>query len=67
LTAQQCEALVVRAHAKGLGRGRVEAFNGAAATEGWNLESRGYDATIVTTGCSRFSRRTPARPSGAVA
>ena len=42
LSAAQCEAVLLRASAKRLGAGRVERFDDAAATEGWNLASRGY-------------------------
>ncbi|WP_395694172.1 hypothetical protein [Piscinibacter sp.] len=42
LTAAQCEQLVARAAAKGLATQRVEQIDTAAATEGWNLETRGY-------------------------
>jgi len=42
LSAAQCEALVLRGMARRLGAGRVERLPAGAATEGWNLESRGY-------------------------
>ena len=42
LDAAQCEALVSRAAALGLSRFRFEAFNDERATDGWQLESRGY-------------------------
>lgn len=42
LTAQQCEALVERAAARKLGTLRAEVVSDEQATEGWNLESRGY-------------------------
>lgn len=42
LTAAQCEALVARATAKKLGSLRVEQLADEQATEGWNLDSRGY-------------------------
>ena len=42
LTPQQCEALVARAAARKLGTLRAESVNNDLATEGWNLESRGY-------------------------
>lgn len=42
LTAAQCEALVARATAKKLGSVRVEQLADEQATEGWNLDSRGY-------------------------
>jgi hypothetical protein len=42
LTAEQCEALVAKATAKKLGTLRAERIGDKLATEGWNLESRGY-------------------------
>jgi hypothetical protein len=42
LTAEQCETLVRRATAKKLGTGVVNQLDDAQATEGWNLETRGY-------------------------
>ena len=42
LSAQQCEALVVRGHAKRLGHGVVQLLDDNAATEGWGLESQGF-------------------------
>jgi len=42
LTAAQCETLVARAAARGLGTQRIEQVDAARATDGWNLESRGY-------------------------
>jgi len=42
LTAEQCETLVRRATAKKLGTGVVNQLNDSQATEGWNLETRGY-------------------------
>ena len=42
LTAEQCEALVRRATAKKLGTGVVNPLTDAQATDGWNLETRGY-------------------------
>jgi hypothetical protein len=42
LTAAQCEALVARASAKKLGTLHVQQVSDAQATEGWNLETRGY-------------------------
>ncbi len=44
LTPAQCEALLVRAAAHRLGTGTVLAHTDASATEGWNLETRGYVA-----------------------
>ncbi len=41
LSAAECEALVVRAHAKRLGQGLLHALNDRAAVDGWNLEPRG--------------------------
>jgi len=42
LTPAQCESLVLRASARGLGTGRVVSQSPAVATEGWALETRGY-------------------------
>ncbi len=42
LTADQCEALIVRATARKLASVRTQQLSDAQATEGWNLESRGY-------------------------
>ena len=42
LTAAQCEALAAKAMARKLGTVRVEPLSDEQATEGWNLESRGY-------------------------
>ena len=42
LTAVQCEALIVRASARQLGALSTHQHSEAQATEGWNLDSRGY-------------------------
>jgi hypothetical protein len=42
LSAQDCEAVVARATARGLGGWRVHQTSEEQATEGWNLASRGY-------------------------
>jgi hypothetical protein len=42
LTPAQCEEVLARAAAKGLATQRIEQIGDAEATEGWNLESRGY-------------------------
>ena len=42
LDAAQCEALLLRAAARRLGAGTVVSHADAAATEGWNLATRGY-------------------------
>jgi hypothetical protein len=42
LTPAQCEAIVARATARRLGTLRVEQVSDEQATEGWNLDSRGY-------------------------
>ena len=42
LSAEQCERIVLRAHARRLAAQRIERCDDAQATEGWNLESRGY-------------------------
>ena len=51
----QCEAVLTRAAAKRLALQRVEQLDAAAATEGWNLESRGYVPHAV------LMRRSPVR------
>jgi hypothetical protein len=47
LSAQQCEALVLRAHAKRLGQGVLHEVNDTLATEGWNIESQGCTEGVV--------------------
>jgi len=42
LTPAQCEALVAKATSRKLGSLRVECVSDEQATEGWNLDSRGY-------------------------
>ena len=42
LSAEQCEGLIVRAAARKLATVRTQQLGNAQATEGWNLESRGY-------------------------
>ena len=42
LSPAQCESLVERATARKLGTQLVERIADEAATEGWNLASRGY-------------------------
>lgn len=42
LTAEQCESVVARASARKLGTTHVQQVSDEAATDGWNLESRGY-------------------------
>ena len=54
LTAEQCEALVARAAARKLGTLAVQQLDDEQATEGWNLESRGYVPHAV------LMKRTPA-------
>ena len=44
LTAVQCEALLARAAAHRLGTVVIVPFSDASATDGWNLDSRGYVA-----------------------
>ena len=44
LTPAQCEGLLVRAAAHRLGSGTVIPYTDASATEGWNLDTRGYVA-----------------------
>ena len=60
LSAEQAEALVQRAVARGLaGRAQqVQVHAVAQATEGWALETGGYEAPTAAT---RAPRRTPAR------
>ena len=61
LSAIQCEALVLRAHAKRLGHGAAHEVNASLATEGWNLESGGN----LAPGGSRC--RSPGRARGSAA
>ncbi|MGY4831609.1 hypothetical protein ACVNIS_23765 [Sphaerotilaceae bacterium SBD11-9] len=42
LSPSQCEALVAKASAKKLAAVRMQQLEDASATEGWNLETRGY-------------------------
>lgn len=42
LSAEQCEAVVERASARKLGTTHVRQVSDEAATEGWNLDTRGY-------------------------
>ncbi|MES1162303.1 MAG: hypothetical protein ABUL50_04495, partial [Rhizobacter sp.] len=42
LDAAQCEALLVKAMARKLGAGALLPHTDAAATDGWNLATRGY-------------------------
>lgn len=42
LTAEQCEAIVARASARKLGTMHVQQVSDATATEGWQLDHRGY-------------------------
>jgi hypothetical protein len=58
LSAAQCEAIVARASAKKLGTLHVQQFSDAQATEGWNVETRGYVPHAVLR-----SRVPAARPS----
>ena len=55
VTPAQCEALLTRAAARHLGTQRVEQIAAAQATDGWNLESRGYVPHAV------LMRRSPGR------
>ena len=57
LTAAQCETLLARATAKKLGTQLVERLSDEQATDGWNLESRGYVPHAVL-----MRRVGPARP-----
>jgi hypothetical protein len=54
LSAEQCEALVAKATARKLGSLRVQQLDDEQATEGWNIESRGYVPHAV------LMKRTPA-------
>lgn len=49
MTAQQCETLVVAATARKLGTTCVQQFDTTQATDGWQLESRGYVPHAVMT------------------
>jgi hypothetical protein len=63
LTPAQCEALLARATARRLGTQRIEQVADADATEGWNLESRGYVPHAVL--MRRTHRDEGARPAQA--
>ena len=54
LNAEQCEALVARAAARKLATSHVERVGDEQATDGWNVESRGYVPHAV------LMKRTPA-------
>jgi hypothetical protein len=56
LSAPQCETLLARAAARQLATQRIERRSTTQATEGWNLESRGYVPHAV------LMRRRPMRP-----
>nr|WP_298834797.1 hypothetical protein [uncultured Piscinibacter sp.] len=56
LTPAQCEALLALAAARRLGTQRIEQLDAACATDGWNLESRGYVPHAV------LMRRSPTSP-----
>jgi hypothetical protein len=60
LTPQQCETLVARAAARKLGTLHAESVNDDLATEGWNLESRGYLPHAVITKALMGTRRSSA-------
>ena len=53
LTPAQCEALLARAAARKLGSAVVVPLSDAAATDGWNLASRGYVPHGATDGPAR--------------
>jgi hypothetical protein len=61
LTADQCETLVAKATARKLGALRVQQLDEDQATEGWNLDSRGYVPHAV------LMKRSPAAPAFAAA
>ena len=42
LDAERCQRILLRAHAKRLGSQRIDTFDDAQSTDGWNLASRGY-------------------------
>ncbi|HEV7912790.1 MAG TPA: hypothetical protein VGP22_03435 [Albitalea sp.] len=64
LTAAQCEALVARAAARKLGTLLAEQVRDAEATEGWNLESRGYvpHAVLMSRSPGRGAARAAQQP-----
>ncbi len=67
LTAAQCEALVTRAAARRLGTQRVQAVDDTLATDGWQIDSRGYVPHAVLQAprppkLAKAPRRTPAQP-----
>ena len=58
LTPAQCEALVVKAAARHLCSACVVPMSDASATEGWNLDTRGY---VPQCGAQPFRRRVAAQ------
>lgn len=60
LSAAQCEALVLRAHAKRLGQGRAQEWDDTRASEGWNLEPNDAPARFAV------GRRRPVRGADAL-
>lgn len=63
LTPAQCESIVERASARRLGTQRIERLGDEQATEGWNLETRGYVPHAVL----MKRRPRPAAPAAAQA
>ncbi len=47
LDAAGCERLLLRAQGKRLGDRRIDTYDEAQATEGWNLASRGYVPAVA--------------------
>ena len=60
LTPMQCEDLLSRAASKNLATQRIEQIDSDSATDGWNLESRGYVPHAV------LMRRSPASRQAAL-
>ena len=56
LSAAQCEALVVRAHAKRLGQGLVHALGDRAVVDGWDLEQQGQVSADSRVRCTSTRR-----------
>ena len=57
LDAAECQRLLLRAHAKRLGNQRIDTFDEAQSTDGWNLASRGYVPPDAGTPCAAAPRQ----------
>ncbi len=65
LSSEQCESLLVRAAARKLATGVIVPLSEASATEGWNLENRGYVPHGTPQPDGGRSRRVDAPPRSA--